>query len=125
MESIEGHKVGFGRRQITCWIIGPALLLLTFAVPAPEGLSELGWRTAGVAALMAAWWICEPIPIPATSLLPMALFPLLGIVEMRSAAAPYAHPIIYLFFGGFLRSTVCHRGSCYFTTKYKKKINFL
>ena len=89
--------------------IGPALLLLTFVVPAPEGLSELGWRTAGVAALMAAWWICEPIPIPATSLLPMALFPLLGIVEMRGAAAPYAHPIIYLFFGGFLLALAMER----------------
>ncbi|MFN6940925.1 MAG: SLC13 family permease [Parvibaculum sp.] len=102
MDSVEGHKIGFGRRQVAGWMIGPALLLLTFVVPAPEGLSELGWRTAGVAALMAVWWICEPIPIPATSLLPMALFPLLGIVDMRGAAAPNAHPIIYLFFGGFL-----------------------
>lgn len=109
MDSVEGHKVGFGRRQISGWVVGPALLLLTFVVPAPEGLSELGWRTAGVAALMAAWWICEPIPIPATSLLPMALFPLLGIVEMRGAAAPYAHPIIYLFFGGFLLALAMER----------------
>ncbi|MFN4355621.1 SLC13 family permease [Parvibaculum sp.] len=109
MDSVEGHKVGFGRRQVAGWIIGPALLLLTFIVPPPEGLSELGWRTAGVAALMAAWWICEPIPIPATSLLPMALFPLLGIVEMRGAAAPYAHPIIYLFFGGFLLALAMER----------------
>lgn len=109
MDSVEGHKVGFGRRQIAGWIVGPALLLLTFVVPAPEGLSDLGWRTAGVAALMATWWICEPIPIPATSLLPMALFPLLGIVEMRGAAAPYAHPIIYLFFGGFLLALAMER----------------
>lgn len=109
MDSVEGHKIGFGRRQVAGWMIGPALLLLTFVVPAPEGLSELGWRTAGVAALMAVWWICEPIPIPATSLLPMALFPLLGIVDMRGAAAPYAHPIIYLFFGGFLLALAMER----------------
>jgi sodium-dependent dicarboxylate transporter 2/3/5 len=109
MDSMEGHKIGFGRRQVAGWIIGPALLLLTFVVPAPEGLSELGWRTAGVAALMAVWWICEPIPIPATSLLPMAFFPLLGIVDMRGAAAPYAHPIIYLFFGGFLLALAMER----------------
>ena len=109
MDSVEGHKVGFGRRQVAGWLIGPALLLLTFAMPAPDGLSELGWRTAGVAALMAAWWICEPIPIPATSLLPMVLFPLLGIVEIRNAAAPYAHPIIYLFFGGFLLALAMER----------------
>ncbi len=109
MEQVEGHKVGFGRRQAIGWIAGPALLLLTLLLPAPEGLSELGWRTAGVAALMAVWWIAEPIPIPATSLLPMVLFPLLGIADIRAAAAPYAHPIIYLFFGGFLIALAMER----------------
>ncbi|ABS64851.1 anion transporter [Parvibaculum lavamentivorans DS-1] len=109
MESVEGHKVGFGRRQIVGWLLGPALLLTTFVVPAPEGLSQLGWHTAGVAALMAVWWISEPIPIPATSLLPMILFPLMGIVDIRAAAAPYAHPIIYLFFGGFLLALAMER----------------
>lgn len=109
MEQVEGHKVGFGRRQAIGWIAGPALLLMTLVLPAPEGLSELGWRTAGVAALMAVWWICEPIPIPATSFLPMVLFPVLGIVDIRGAAAPYAHPIIYLFFGGFLIALAMER----------------
>lgn len=109
MERVEGHSIGFGRRQIAGWMLGPLLLILTLLLPAPEGLSELGWRTAGVAALMAVWWICEPIPIPATSLLPMVLFPLLGIVDIRGAAAPYAHPIIYLFFGGFLIALAMER----------------
>jgi sodium-dependent dicarboxylate transporter 2/3/5 len=109
MEQVEGHKIGFGRRQAAGWLAGPALLLLTLLLPAPEGLSELGWRTAGVAALMAVWWITEPIPIPATSLLPMVLFPLLGIADIRGAAAPYAHPIIYLFFGGFLIALAMER----------------
>ena len=109
MDRIEGHSIGFGRRQLVGWVAGPALLLLTVFLPAPEGLNELGWRTAGVAGLMAIWWICEPIPIPATSLLPMVLFPLLGIVDIRGAAAPYAHPIIYLFFGGFLIALAMER----------------
>jgi sodium-dependent dicarboxylate transporter 2/3/5 len=109
MDSVEGHKVGFGRRQIIGWLLGPALLALTFVVPAPEGLSQLGWHVAGVAGLMAVWWIAEPIPIPATSLLPMILFPLIGVVDIRGAAAPYAHPIIYLFFGGFLLALAMER----------------
>jgi sodium-dependent dicarboxylate transporter 2/3/5 len=109
MDRVEGHSIGFGRRQVAGWIVGPLLLLLTLLLPAPEGLSELGWRTAGVAGLMAVWWICEPIPIPATSLLPMVLFPLLGVVDIRAAAAPYAHPIIYLFFGGFLLALAMER----------------
>ncbi len=52
--------------------------------------------------LMAIWWMTEAIPISATALLPLALFPLLGIADIRAAAAPYANPLIFLFLGGFL-----------------------
>ncbi|MFN2238001.1 MAG: DASS family sodium-coupled anion symporter [Thermoanaerobaculia bacterium] len=83
-------------------ILGPALFFLILLVPSPEGLPDLAWRTAAVAALMAVWWISEPIPIAATALLPLVLFPLLGILAMPRTAAPYANPVIFLFLGGFL-----------------------
>lgn len=51
---------------------------------------------------MAIWWVTEAIPIPATALLPLALFPPLGVAPIAEAAAPFANPIIYLFLGGFL-----------------------
>ncbi len=51
---------------------------------------------------MAVWWICESIPIPITALLPLVLFPMLGVGEIRATAAPYANPLIFLFLGGFL-----------------------
>jgi sodium-dependent dicarboxylate transporter 2/3/5 len=51
---------------------------------------------------MAMWWITEAIPIPATALLPIVLFPPLGIATVAAATAPYANPVIYLFLGGFL-----------------------
>lgn len=51
---------------------------------------------------MAVWWMTEAVPIAATALLPMALLPLLGVLPMERAAAPYANPVIYLFFGGFI-----------------------
>jgi sodium-dependent dicarboxylate transporter 2/3/5 len=54
-----------------------------------------------VAALMAVWWMSEALPIPVTALLPLALFPALGILSMPEAAAPYAHELIFLFMGGF------------------------
>jgi sodium-dependent dicarboxylate transporter 2/3/5 len=50
---------------------------------------------------MAAWWMTEAIPIPATALLPLVLFPVLGILDMPAAAGPYAQEIIFLFMGGF------------------------
>jgi sodium-dependent dicarboxylate transporter 2/3/5 len=52
--------------------------------------------------LMATWWVTEAIPIPATALLPLALFPLLEVGSFRENAVPFANPIIYLFLGGFL-----------------------
>lgn len=75
---------------------------MTLLLPAPAGMSVQAWYVAGVGMLMASWWMTEAVPIPATSLLPLALFPLLGVADIREAAAPYANPLIYLFLGGFL-----------------------
>lgn len=80
-------------------LVACAALLLA---PAPEGLPLAAWRTAAAAVLMAIWWVTEAIPIPATSLVPLALFPLLGIGTIDESAAPYANPIIFLLLGGFL-----------------------
>ncbi|MGI9141066.1 MAG: SLC13 family permease [Gemmatimonadaceae bacterium] len=68
----------------------------------PEGMTIFAWRTAAVGALMATWWITEPIPIAATALLPIVLFPLLGIATIAATTEPFANPVIYLFLGGFL-----------------------
>jgi len=81
---------------------GPACLLLTLAIEPPDGLSLQAWHVAGVGILMATWWITEAIPIPATSLIPLAIFPILGLADIRDTAAPYANPLVYLFLGGFL-----------------------
>jgi sodium-dependent dicarboxylate transporter 2/3/5 len=64
-----------------------------------------------VTALMATWWITEPIPLAATSLLPLVLFPLLGIASAAKAAAPYANHLIYLFMGGFMLAQAMLRWS--------------
>jgi sodium-dependent dicarboxylate transporter 2/3/5 len=58
---------------------------------------------------MAVWWMTEAIPIPATSLLPLALFPLAGVADLEAAAAPYANPLIFLFLGGFLIARAIER----------------
>src|SRR5688500_18521885 len=72
---------------------------------APEGMAIVAWRTAAVGVLMAIWWITEAIPIPATALLPVVLFPLLGIASVGATTAPYANEVIFLFLGGFLIAT--------------------
>ncbi len=90
-------------------VAGPALFALVLLLPPPAGLAESGWRTAAVALWMAAWWIGEPIPLPATSLLPLVLFPLLGTGSIEESAAPFADPLIFLFLGGFLIALAMER----------------
>jgi sodium-dependent dicarboxylate transporter 2/3/5 len=80
-------------------------------LPAPGGLSPAGWRTAAVTVLMAILWITEALPLAATALLPLVLFPVLGIASMEAAAAPYANPLIFLFMGGFLIALAIERSN--------------
>ena len=99
----------YGWRQRSGWLLGPLALAMTFLFDAPEGLSESGWRTLGAALLMATWWITEPIPIAATALMPMVIFPLLGLGGIKEVAAPYANPLVFLFLGGFLIALAMQR----------------
>jgi sodium-dependent dicarboxylate transporter 2/3/5 len=81
---------------------GPGLFVLILILPVPEGLQPEAWRVLALAALMICWWITEAIPIPVSSLLPIILLPLLGVSNIKEAAAPYANPVVYLFMGGFV-----------------------
>jgi len=89
------------------WLIplGPILSLGLFFI-----LSSTGWAfapaaTAGITFLCALWWIFEPIPIPFTSMIPLALFPILGILTPNQVAQAYGSPLILLLLGGFMIST--------------------
>ncbi|HSC27415.1 MAG TPA: DASS family sodium-coupled anion symporter [Vicinamibacterales bacterium] len=106
---VDESALAYGLRQRAGWALGPAALAVTLLVGPPEGLSVEGWRTAGTALLMAIFWITEPIPIPATALLPLVLFPALGLGDIRETAAPYSNPIIFLFLGGFLIAIAMQR----------------
>ncbi|RKZ72145.1 MAG: SLC13/DASS family transporter [Gammaproteobacteria bacterium] len=82
--------------------IGPLLFLMFLFMPQPEGLSQQGMMVAGIAVLMASWWITEAIPIPATALIPIVLYPLLGVMAPAEVTQSYAHHLIFLFMGGFM-----------------------
>lgn len=82
--------------------IGIFIFLVMQFTAAPVGLSDVGWDVAAVAVLMAIWWATETIPVAITALLPLALFPLLGVTSFDNAALPYANKNIYLFLGGFV-----------------------
>ncbi|MDZ4672826.1 MAG: DASS family sodium-coupled anion symporter [Gemmatimonadota bacterium] len=90
-------------------LLGPLAFALILVAPVPEGLTPIGLRTGAVVALMAIWWVTEAVPIPVTALLPLALFPLLGILDMAATAAPFANELIFLFMGGFFIAAAMER----------------
>ena len=81
---------------------GLGLFALILLAPAPEGMSPGAQRTAAVAALMSAWWITETTHIAVTALLPIAIFPLLGVMPADQVAGHFADHIVFLYLGGFL-----------------------
>jgi sodium-dependent dicarboxylate transporter 2/3/5 len=85
-------------------LLGPILFLVTCITKAPADMPVTAWRTAGLALWLATWWVSEVVPIPATSMVPLIAVPLAGINDIKSAASLYAHPLIFLFLGGFLIS---------------------
>lgn len=89
--------------------LGPLLFLGLLWLPAPEGLSPAGWRVAAVAAFMAVWWLTQAVPLPATGMLPAVLFPLLQVTTLGAATQPYAHPLVFLFLGGFVIALTIER----------------
>lgn len=95
---------GLSRAGRVGLVLGPLILGAVLLTEPPGSLSVAGWRTAGVVGLMAVLWMTEAIPIPVTALLPLVLFPLLGVASFKDAAAPFANPVIYLFLGGFVLS---------------------
>lgn len=92
---------GFPFYKKAALIIGPAICLTTFLYGSQTDRLELVYM-AGIALWMMLWWITEVVPIYVTALLPMILFPSLGLFSLKETFAPYANPIIFLFMGGFI-----------------------
>ncbi len=91
------------------FLLGVTAAAVVMLLPTPEGLSLEAHKTAALFLLMGIWWATEAVPVAVTALVPLALFPMLGIVDIQSAANPYANKTIYLFFGGFLIATAIQK----------------
>lgn len=82
-------------------VAGLVLFVLVLVAPTPEGMTPEGRKAGAVAVLMAVWWISESVPLAATALLPIALFPSLGVLNTGAVTSAYGDPNIFLFMGGF------------------------
>ncbi len=84
--------------------LGPGLALLLVALLHHQGFPAPALWTAGVTVLCATWWVLEPIPIPVTSLIPIAVFPMVGVLTSSQVGQSVSHPVILLLMGGFMLS---------------------
>ncbi|HEY9202374.1 MAG TPA: DASS family sodium-coupled anion symporter [Gammaproteobacteria bacterium] len=92
----------YSSRQKIGLLLGPLLFLIMLLLPQPADIPEHSLQVAAVALLMATYWISEAIPIPATALLPIVLFPLLDVMPTAKVTLAYGNHLIFLFMGGFL-----------------------
>lgn len=109
MRSRASRQGVLGPKQRWGLALGPAVALALLLWFNPDPANPAIGRTAAVAALMAIWWITEAIPIPATALLPVALFPVLGVMAGKATASTYFNYVIFLFIGGFVMALAMQR----------------
>jgi sodium-dependent dicarboxylate transporter 2/3/5 len=99
----------YSKAQIIGLIVGPLLFILIMLTFSPEGLSSEGVAILASTAWIAVWWLTEAIPIPATALLPIILFPLTGGLDMGATTSAYGSDTIFLFLGGFVIALAMER----------------
>ncbi len=99
----------FTLKHFFAFVAAPALFVYLLFFTNLEPGNPAVSATLAVAVLMAAWWITEIIPLAVTSLLPVVLFPLLGIMDGKDVSATYFNHVIFLFIGGFLVALAMQR----------------
>ncbi|HIE88747.1 MAG TPA: SLC13/DASS family transporter [Pseudomonadales bacterium] len=93
--------------------LGPLLAAVAFFT-----LQSFGWQgtacwTATITVICAVWWIFEPIPIPATSLIPLATLPIIGVLTPAQVGESYGSPLVLLLMGGFILSTAMEKSGAH------------
>lgn len=90
-------------------LAGPTLGILTQLAMSDDAAHPLAARCAGVAVWMGVWWLTEAVPLAVTALLPLILFPVLGVMKAGEIASNYTNDVIFLFIGGFMVALAMER----------------
>lgn len=84
-------------------LVSGVIVCITFMfLPVPNGLSREAMLAAGIALLMAIWWITEAIPVYATAFVPLVLFPMLGVLKSKDVALSYGHNYVLMLLAGII-----------------------
>ena len=99
-------------RRASLWF-APLIALGAGLFAHQSGADPLLAATLGVTVWCALWWMFEPIAAPVTALLPLALFPLMGVLDARQVAQSYGNELILLLGGGFMLSRALERSGAH------------
>jgi sodium-dependent dicarboxylate transporter 2/3/5 len=101
--------------QLKDWVLlaGPIAGLLVYYFLLQAGLESDAAITAGITLLCVLWWVFEPVPIPVTSLIPLAMLQIFGVLSKNEVAEAYGSPLILLLLGGFIISKAMERSGAH------------
>ncbi len=95
-------------------LLGPVTALLGYVLIHDQSADNFALAlTAAVALLCVVWWVFEPVPIPVTSLIPLAVFQLSGVLTKDQVGQAYGSPLILLLLGGFILSKSMERSGAH------------
>lgn len=118
-ENLKSSKI-----QSIALVVAPLISILIILFADLDPTNRKVTYTFAIALLMAIWWITEAIPLAATALLPVALFPLFGVVDGKTVSAMYFNHLIFLFIGGFLMAFAMERWNLHRRIALKILITF-
>ena len=94
-------------------VTGPAVGLGAIAIArlglGPSGLPAGAFAVAGITVWVATWWIAECLPVAATSMLPVLLLPLAGVLDSTKVAGAYMDRFLLLMMAGFMAALAVER----------------
>ena len=101
------------RAQTATLLLGPLAALAAWSAMLAGGAAPAAAVTLGVTVLCVLWWVFEPVPLPVTALVPLAVLPMFGVLSGSEVGQAYGHHVVLLLLGGFILSTAMERSGAH------------
>ena len=101
------------RAQTATLLLGPLAALAAWFAMLAGGAAPAAAVTLGVTVLCVLWWVFEPVPLPVTALVPLAVLPMFGVLSGPEVGQAYGHHVVLLLLGGFILSTAMERSGAH------------
>ena len=92
--------------RLLALMAGPLGALMVAMMNTPDGLTLAGQRSLAVLVLCVIWWVFTPVGLPVTSIMGLALLPLMGALPASEAFALFGNQAVFFVIGVFLVAAV-------------------